>query len=151
MSRIHGVWSRGVFMVWIHCFTFLVDFVLGFIGSGFVNFSWVLEDSARMQNEEGQNMDLYIPRKWWVYYSAISFFVLSLCLKWFLKVLKCWNVFEVEIFLIVYFDDAALPLTGWSLPRIMHLSRSMLAIWMRLADTLVSSPLLLSVDSSVPR
>lgn len=40
---------------------------------------------------------------------------------------------------------AALQLTGWSLQRIMHLCSSMLGIWTRLADTLVNSPLLLSV------
>lgn len=31
---------------------------------------WVANQSAKMQNEEGQNMDLYIPRKWYTYSSV---------------------------------------------------------------------------------
>ncbi|KAL0378193.1 UNVERIFIED_CONTAM: 40S ribosomal protein S21 [Sesamum radiatum] len=34
---------------------------IGFLG--FLLFTWLLKTPAKMQNEEGQNMDLYIPRK----------------------------------------------------------------------------------------
>ncbi|MBA0561739.1 hypothetical protein Golob_018540, partial [Gossypium lobatum] len=68
-----------------------------------------------MQNEEGQNMDLYIPR-------------------------KCLHV----IFICCVVDVvAARPLTGSSPQRITHPCRSMSVIWMSLADTLAHSPPLL--------
>lgn len=51
----------------------------------------------------------------------------------------------------LFFDAAALPLTCWSLPRIMHQSRSTLGIWMRVADTLANSQPLLYADSFAPR
>ncbi|KAK9292458.1 hypothetical protein L1049_020430 [Liquidambar formosana] len=66
-----------------------------------------LKQSAKMQNDEGQNMDLTSPG----------------------------NV---------------LPQIGLLHPRIMHLSRSMSGIWVRMANTMVNSPLLLSVVSSSP-
>lgn len=97
-----------------------------------------------MMNDEGQNMDLYIPRKWYFYFFyLLSYFVLflvySVCL--WLEVLNIKYVIKIT----------AQQRTDWSHRKIMLLFRSMWVIWMTGVFTLVVSPLLPSAVSFVLR
>lgn len=91
------------------------------------------EETLKMQNEEGQITELYIPRKW---YNISGYFDCYLVME-----------FEKRVFGFV----SVLLQIDWLLPRITLQFRLTLVIWMKAVSTMVNFPLLPFVASLAHR